>query len=61
MSATIARLTDPTDDITVAEFRRLATAQGWEFWRGVAIGFCAAFPLAYIALGGTNIFFALFQ
>lgn len=60
MSAMIARLAAPTDDITIAEFKRLATAQGWEFWRGVAVGFCAAFPLAYMAFGGQNIFVALF-
>jgi hypothetical protein len=60
MSAAIARLTTPTDDFTVAEFLELAKSKGWEFWRGVAVGFCAAFPLAYMAFGGTNIFFALF-
>ena len=60
MSAMVARLTSPTDDITFAEFRTLAKSKGWEFWRGVAVGFCAAFPLAYMAFGGANIFFALF-
>lgn len=60
MSAVIARLTTPTDDFTLAEFRAKARAEGWEFWRGVAVGFCAAFPLAFMALGGPNIFSALF-
>lgn len=60
MSAVVARLLTPTDDFTVAEFRRKAKAEGWAFWRGLAIGFCASFPLAFAALGGRNIFLALF-
>jgi hypothetical protein len=60
MSALIARLTTPTDDFTLAEFRAKAAAEGWEFWRGVAIGFCAAFPLAFMALGADKIVTALF-
>ena len=60
MSAVIGRLLTPTDDFTVAEFRRRAKAEGWVFWRGVAVGFCASFPLAFAALGGRSIFLALF-
>ena len=60
MSAAVARLMTPTDDFTIAEFRAKAKLEGWPFWRGVAVGFCASFPLAYMALGGRNIFFALF-
>ena len=60
MPAAISRLMTPTDDFTFAEFREKAKAEGWPFWRGVAVGFCAAFPLAYMAFGGPNIFFALF-
>jgi hypothetical protein len=60
MSAMIARLTTPTDDFTFAEFRRMAREQGWSFWRGVAVGFCATFPFAYMALGGASFFRALF-
>jgi hypothetical protein len=61
MSAIITRLTTPTDDFTIAEFRRLAKEQGWDFWRGVAIGFCAGFPLAFAFWFGDNIFLALFR
>jgi hypothetical protein len=60
MSAAIARMMTPTNDFTFAEFREKARAEGWPFWRGVAVGFCASFPLAYLALGGRNIFVALF-
>lgn len=59
MTAALARLTTPTNDFTIAEFREKARAEGWPFWRGVAVGFCAAFPLAYMTFGGENIFFAL--
>lgn len=60
MSAAIARMITPTNDFTLAEFRDKAKAEGWAFWRGVAVGFCAAFPLAFMAFGGRNIFVALF-
>jgi hypothetical protein len=50
----------PSNDFTVAEFSQKAKSEGWSFWRGVVIGFCTAFPLAYMAFGGDNIFFALF-
>ena len=60
MSQAIARLMTPTNDFTIAEFREKAKAEGWEFWRGVAVGFCTAFPLAFMMFEGQNIFFALF-
>ena len=60
MSAAATSFALPSEDFTVAEFSRKAKVEGWAFWRGVAIGFCAAFPLAYMAFGGENIFFALF-
>lgn len=60
MSAAATTLPLSSDDFTVAEFSRKAKSEGWAFWRGVAVGFCAAFPLAYMAFGGENIFYALF-
>jgi hypothetical protein len=60
MSAALARLMTPTNDFTFAEFKEKARTEGWPFWRGVAVGFCASFPLAYLALGGENLFTAWF-
>jgi hypothetical protein len=43
------------DDFTIAEFKQMARSQGWVFWRGVLIGFVAAFPIAYLALVGEKL------
>jgi hypothetical protein len=43
------------DDFTVAEFKQMARIGGWTFWRGVLIGFVAAFPIAYLALVGEKL------
>lgn len=34
------------------DIRKQAKANGWTFWRGVVLGFLAAFPLAHIAIAG---------
>ena len=60
MSAATTSPSTPSNDFTVAEFSQKMKSEGWTFWRGVAIGFCAAFPLAFMAFGGDNIFFSLF-
>ena len=37
------------------DFATQARRRGWVFWRGVALGFVAAFPLAYIAATGETL------
>lgn len=38
-------------DVSAADFAQRARQAGWPFWRGVVIGFLAAFPIASIAFG----------
>lgn len=35
-----------------ADFLAQLSEGGWAFWRGVAVGFMASYPLAYIAMNG---------
>ncbi len=37
------------------DFASQARHRGWDFWRGVALGFVASFPLAYIAATGETL------
>ncbi len=41
-------------EVSKADFVRKAREMGWPFWRGVLIGFVAAFPMAYIAVAGES-------
>lgn len=43
-------------DVSVRDFRTRANAFGWPFWRGVLVGFAAAFPIAYVAIVGESFF-----
>lgn len=55
METTMASIGESTRfDVSTADFRQKAREVGWPFWRGVVVGFLAAFPIAYIALGGDS-------
>ena len=49
-SSAITTEPDRRFDPSVSDFMRQARFVGWPFWRGVTVGFVAAFPIAYLAL-----------
>ena len=40
-------------EVSIRDFREQARSRGWDFWRGVLVGFAASFPFAYAAFTGT--------
>lgn len=43
-------------EASMSDFRSQAKSLGWGFWRGIVVGFVAAFPLAYLAVAGETFF-----
>ena len=52
MSAAVETARDEFFVASKADFLARARADGWNFWRGMVVGFLAGFPLTYIAVNG---------
>ncbi len=55
MNATITTGQPAYFEASIRDFTEQAGSLGWPFWRGVAVGFLAAFPLAHLALAGDGL------
>lgn len=55
MDATITGGRPAYFEASIQDFTKQAGSLGWPFWRGVALGFLAAFPLAHLAVAGDTL------
>ena len=55
MNATITNPPPAYFEASIEDFRNKAGSLGWSFWRGVAVGFLAAFPLAHLVVAGDTL------
>ncbi|MBM0206531.1 hypothetical protein JNW90_28645 [Micromonospora sp. STR1s_5] len=42
-------------EVSPSDFSARAKMEGWAFWRGTAVGFCAGLPLTYVAVTGQQL------